>query len=90
MLVYYRLGRREEKKKEKDHHHHRYCWWWWFAFGCGGSVGGYVLLHSAVWFRSLEASASGGSDEDVGDQAGSLVLIFCILGIWHCCLWDWD
>ena len=68
LLVYYRLGRREEKKKEKDHHHHRYCWWWWFAFGCGGSVGGYVLLYSAVWFRSLEASASGGGGGGGSDE----------------------
>jgi transmembrane 9 superfamily protein 2/4 len=30
--------------------------WWWFSFLTSGSASFYVLVYSAFWFRSLEAS----------------------------------
>ena len=41
--------------------------WWWFAMGSGGSVGGYLLGYSVVWFRALKTGGGdgGGGDDEV-------------------------
>jgi len=36
--------------------------WWWFSFLCGGSMGGYVIGYSVVWFQAL--GVAGISAED--------------------------